>query len=836
ATVQATFDLTPAERIPRDLGTADVALRPAPPGKVIVQQDDRGNEATEPGTSPHGAAPRTAADVRRLLPPGSRVIQIRAPEQVHYSSRWLSPIRVTGVDLRDPLTQGMYRFEAGRPPAAPDEVAVSPWLVRHGAGIGSTLSLSGIPRPYRVVGVVAPPDNLNRPIAVTLPEGVRPGEREEWLADTPVPVTRSDIRRLNAEGLVVRSRVVLAGQGGYRDDRISIASIDVNPQRTADVAVLGLIVTMSLLEVALLAGPAFAVGVRRRQRELALLAAQGASGRQLGLVVLADGLLLGGLATVAGVAAGLAAAWAVIPVGEALGGGAAGPYDVPAGQVIVVAVLGLLSAVLAAAMPARRAARLDPVRALTGLRGEPRPRRGRPLLGLVLLVAGLAATFVSVHGVSSDLWLARVLRILQGPDNLRLAGGAFCAMVGFVLLTPLLVQAAAGRTARLPLALRFAGRDAARNRSRTAPAVAAVGAVTAAFVAALVGVSAMDRWEASRYQPTEVSGALTIRMLPADQKEIPRLRAAVQREFPGVPLIEAYRPTGRPAQVSSVVERCSTSPPGCPQGMWEPLIGGADLLGYLTGRKDPAAAAALASGKAVVFLPGLADGGSVELDIGGSPLPGTRVPAEQAVLRQPGVASVLLPVSMATDLGLKPALDRLVVDPDDHRVTPAEEERLATLLADGDLRLPVKVERGHQTPVTYTVLVLALGAGAALLALGGTLAATGLAAVDARPDVATMGAVGAPPRMRRLVTGAQAAFVAGTGVVPGALCGLVIGRALADQLVGASYFYLESGPWRAVTWPAVAGTAALVVLLPLVAGLVAAAFVRDRITLTRRMT
>ncbi|NVI89085.1 hypothetical protein HUX53_17840, partial [Actinomadura sp. BRA 177] len=65
------------------------------------------------------------------------------------------------------------------------------------------------------------------------------------------------------------------------------------PASAAETAVLALIVAMIVLEVVLLAGPAFAVDVRRRRRDLALVAASGGAGRHLRAIVLTSGLLLG---------------------------------------------------------------------------------------------------------------------------------------------------------------------------------------------------------------------------------------------------------------------------------------------------------------------------------------------------------------------------------------------------------------------------------------------------------------------------------------------------------------------------------------------------------------
>ena len=62
---------------------------------------------------------------------------------------------------------------------------------------------------------------------------------------------------------------------------------------SAMVAVVALIAVMALLEVVLLAGPAFAVTARRQARTLALIAAGGGTPRQARRVILATGVVLG---------------------------------------------------------------------------------------------------------------------------------------------------------------------------------------------------------------------------------------------------------------------------------------------------------------------------------------------------------------------------------------------------------------------------------------------------------------------------------------------------------------------------------------------------------------
>src|SRR5205814_5172553 len=78
-----------------------------------------------------------------------------------------------------------------------------------------------------------------------------------------------------------------------------------------------LVAGLAMLEVVLLAGPAFAVSARRRRRDLALVAAAGGTPAHLRRIVLADGVVLGAVAAAAGVALGVGVAAALQPLIEA---------------------------------------------------------------------------------------------------------------------------------------------------------------------------------------------------------------------------------------------------------------------------------------------------------------------------------------------------------------------------------------------------------------------------------------------------------------------------------------------------------------------------------------
>ena len=121
---------------------------------------------------------------------------------------------------------------------------------------------------------------------------------------------------------------------------------------------------------------------------------------------------------------------------------------------------------------------------------------------------------------------------------------------------------------------------------------------------------------------------------------------------------------------------------------------------------------------------------------------------------------------------------------------------------------------------------------AGVLMLGGTLTATFLALSDARPDLATLSAVGASPRMRRAVAAAYAVSVGLVGAILGAAVGLVPGIAISYPLT--RNFTGSPGPthYLEIPWLEIIG---LVVLLPVVTALVVGLLARSRLPLVARL-
>ncbi|MGI5287372.1 FtsX-like permease family protein [Nonomuraea polychroma] len=823
-TSTATTQVTPQEKVHSLLGSADARLITLP-FRTRVRQDYTG-EGHDQRQARRSDRAWTPEEINTLLP--GRLLRYQSNVVEARLVYGYDRVDVFEADLRDPMARGMRRLVEGRLPAAPGEVAVSPKMIDGGVRIGGTISVWRPARSVRVVGVVEHPNRPGLREMVALPEAVlghqNDGNSSGWLADTPAPVQRADIRRLNQAGLAVSSRAVIENPTAAE-----LRQKEFKPDGgVRALASLGIAVVLIVMETALLAGPSFAVGLRRRRRELAVIAAQGASGPQLRTIVLADGLVLGGVAALLGAVLGIGAGALVESVAARTLDWTHGPVDVPWWQVLGVVSLGVLSGVTAALVPAVQASRQSPVHVLAGRASvDMRTRAGRPVLGSVLVALGIGGSFVAVH---------------RGVLSVAACGAVL--VLGLVALMPWLVQATGHLAARLPLPLRLSVRDASRHRVRTASAAAAVMAATMGAVTVGIGLSSAYAEREAHRLTVFPAGTLTIGRYDADDQTWSTIRAAAEKALPGVELVPGLRATnqqGTNVNLTMPWDRRACGTTRCTPPDWYRLslpIGDERLLELIQGRHDPQAAAALRAGKAVAFDAGLVRGGMLELTsevwaVESNTRPTRfKVPAVVASAAESVQTGALIPASAVTAAGFKVA-ERVV-----HAShVPADLERL-------DLDLGVVAGGGAFVDLEQRadeslagMLVVLLG-GALVLVFGGTFAATGLAAADMRQDLDTMSAVGGAPVVRRLVVAAQAAYISGLGAVAGLAGGLVSGIALTwpmtrmgDRAPGAALF--DPGPTTIdIPWSFLA---VMVIGLPLLAALVAGAFTRTRLVLARRV-
>jgi putative ABC transport system permease protein len=344
------------------------------------------------------------------------------------------------------LTQGHY-------PAGTGQVAVTSQLAQAlRLRIGSSLSLDG--RHWAVAGIVENPSDLNDQFALVSPSSAARPQTVTVLLDAS-PAS------FNAFRASFRGPLVWQARG---------------PSTQGAVAGVALaLVTVLLLLVSLVAAAGFAVIAARRQRQLGMLAAIGATRKQLRMVMVAGGAIVGIIAAVAGTVAGLALWLAAAPHLEAGAGHRIDRFAIPSSLVALGMVLAVTMATGSAWWPARVAARLPVTLALSARPPRPKPAHRPALLAGLLIVAGAAC-----------LALAN-----QSRPPLIIAG-ALAMALGILFISPLAIRALAAAGRRTPVAMRLALRDLARHQARSGAALAAI-SLAAGITTAIIISSAADK-------------------------------------------------------------------------------------------------------------------------------------------------------------------------------------------------------------------------------------------------------------------------------------------------------------------------------------------------------
>ncbi|MFI7273938.1 ABC transporter permease [Streptomyces sp. NPDC049879] len=886
-----TGELSPAEALTRELGAADAEFRVETDG--AIEQTFEGDVTTWLEDSEY-TAPDPAADlalVTGLLPPGSTVLPDISVSQRFDVGDGVVRAELREIDAADPLTEGMFTRLDGRFPEAADEVVVTEhFLDESGLALGDELTVGESGVSARVVGTYELPSGLDEDEVIALPGAVIPrlgGDTADdvwgsYLVGVPDGVVDWPlVKEANTQGVVVRSRAVTLDPPPDSEAYGSMYS-DGSGDSEFFVAV-GVVVSLVILEICLLAGPAFAVGVRRSRRQLGLIGANGGDRRHLRAITLASGVVLGAAAAVVGVLGGVAVTVLARPWLEETTGSRFGAWDFRVTELGAIAALAVLVGTLAALVPAVTASRGDVLESLTGRRGVRHGSRVLPVVGTVALLAGAAAALAGAVTMDSSAMVA---------------GGAIVAELGVVALTPALVGAFGRLGRRLPLSGRLALRDAARNRGRSAPAVAAILAAVAGLVAVSTVLVSDEERQRAEYTAAVPEGTVTLYTWAGEddmETDLTRARQAVERELPvaeradiatvdvgygceaddcgymAVAVPEASRcplDGWESAQDMTVEERrrlaedprCVENIDGGTSSMTSVAVAGPELL-RLLGADSPEALAALADGGAVVFRDGFRDAaGEVTLqlwdtspdwdDATGTPasepdrswtFPAVTATVENVPAASPeAVADLLITPETAERAGLGP-VDMATYWSTDRMPDAAERRALDGAMEQVSDSLYWDVERGFQSSTSMPLLILTLAA--LVLTIGAAGIATGLAQADSAADLATLAAVGAAPRVRRTLSGLQCGVIAFMGVVLGAVSGLVPGIALvlADHRSSVGWWddALESGwvsggrpelyldlPW--VTF------GELLIGVPLVACVLAALLTRSRITLARR--
>jgi putative ABC transport system permease protein len=839
-----TANVSEVERMETTLGAADARI--VGESRERIHVDPVSGATWRTGAPVEADPPWTAGEVAAALPDGSRVLETTEGRLTYRTRAGRADVPGLVRDWDDPMLEGAVALDAGRFPTDDGEVAISRVIAERGYAVGDTLELTRDDVPARIVGIVRPPAASDEALLALPPsaEDLLYNPSPMYLVTVSGGLDWPAVQDLNEQGLNVVSREVAADPPAPAEWLPPEDSDAFGGSDAAGTAVLALLVASVVIEIVLLAGPAFAVGVRRQRRDLALIGAAGGSPADLRRVVLASGVVLGGGAALIGAVSGVLLARLSVPVAERVLGSTFGPFEVPMLDVAITAAVGILAGLGAAWFPARQAARTDVVDTLAGRRGQVRTSWRSPVLGLLLAAGGMVLVVLGARG-----------------NEFGVAAGAVLLIVGLVTASPWFVGLLAPLAPRLPVAGRLAVRDATRNRSRTAPALAAVMATVAGVTALAIG-SQSDSTQAQRdYVPLAPLGAAVINGSPdqLDEAGWADIEAVLREQAPDRPV---HRLQAVPWE-NGVMRDLSVLRPGCAGDVedcrWWPessatfasgygalVVLDADAVRAVTdGRLGQDVAAVLAAGRVAVLGDGALDeGGSVQVSAvdyqqSGQNVVGTvtgtaALPATAVTLPDRGVvnvpAVVMVPPELADRLPLPVRTTAMVTGGPDDPVTPAQEEELREVLNVMSGVAGLTVERGWQDELAIARYVL-FGLGA-LLVLVATLTATGLALTDARPDFATLAAVGAAPRTRRLTAMASAAVVGGGGALLGVLVGMAPGIAVAYPLTSTD-FGNGARPLIDIPWLLLGGVA---VLVPLLAVAVTGLAVRAKLPMVARTT
>ncbi|MFG3417887.1 ABC transporter permease [Micromonospora sp. NPDC048063] len=191
-------------------------------------------------------------------------------------------------------------------------------------------------------------------------------------------------------------------------------------------------ILLGFAAVALLVGTflilnTFSIIVAQRTRELALMRAIGASGRQIIGSVVLEAIAVGLIASVLGLGAGIGIGALLAYLFSTFAGGLTlAGVGVPLSAVIGAFAVGLVITVVAALLPALRASRIPPIAAMQDVANPDRPLTKVTVAGGIVTAVGAGLLALGLTGNAGGNTLATIL------------GGVLFAFIGVALLTPLI--------------------------------------------------------------------------------------------------------------------------------------------------------------------------------------------------------------------------------------------------------------------------------------------------------------------------------------------------------------------------------------------------------------
>jgi putative ABC transport system permease protein len=281
----------------------------------------------------------------------------------------------------------------------------------------------------------------------------------------------------------------------------------------------------------------FAILLGQRVRELALLRAIGAAGRQVRRMVLGEAAVVAAVSWVVGVGVGVLIALGIRALINSLGGDLPSTSIVITPRTLIVALIVAFAVTLLSALrPARRAATVPPIAAISGTWDMEPAHVGRRAVGAaVVTVGGLAILLEALYGRPGGTGL-----------TLSLCGlGAALVFLGVAGLSHLIARPVVstmgkplGRVFRVPG--RLARENAARNPRRTSSTASAL-MIGLALVSAISVLGASVKQSFSESLRSSITADLFITTNNNTGSGFPPAVVDAAKKVPGVATASGFR-------------------------------------------------------------------------------------------------------------------------------------------------------------------------------------------------------------------------------------------------------------------------------------------------------
>ncbi|MEU5834557.1 FtsX-like permease family protein [Streptomyces diacarni] len=370
-------------------------------------------------------------------------------------------------------TDARYPMKEGQAPRAEGQIALDAKTAeRTGYQVGDTVrtSVNGPVREEKVTGIFTTDDgNVAAGGTLVLYDNAtaqklfaEPGEYTEIALKADPGVSQTALKE-QAEKVLPADTEAVTGQK-LADDESKAIENSMSGMKTSLLAFAGIALFVGIFIIA----NTFTMLVAQRTKELALLRAVGASRRQVTRSVLIEALVVGAVAGLAGMAAGVGIAAGLRALVGTMGGMPDGPLVIEPNTVVVSLIVGVLVTLLAAWLPARRAAKIPPVAAMGALHAPATTRS--------LILRNTIGALFSAAGAALVLMATTVGDVEDAKAPMGL--GAVLLVIGVFILTPLLSRpliAAAAPVLRLfNVSGKLARQNAVRNPRRTAATASAL--------------------------------------------------------------------------------------------------------------------------------------------------------------------------------------------------------------------------------------------------------------------------------------------------------------------------------------------------------------------------